>query len=387
MGFTAAELFRDFEGSPATVSRSLRQLFETDRVGFIDQCTEVLKQGTRTPLAVFLLRVIGGDPHALERFTDPAHFTFEQSLELIRALMGTHETIPPRLLALLISEHHAVRDAWHDMRILEVATKCCDFRALLPSLTSLTRHQDTRIRSKAALLFARVTDNVCLVEERLRDPDERVRAAVVEGLWGKKSPSARLVLLRALRDTEHRVAANAAVGLYRAGDLASIPALRAMVERAEAPFQAAALWAMGETGDPRFIRDASAAMRISTQSVRGNAVRSLVRLRNVDAQRSVLPPLQVEARLVNNSLRVEVRTADRSPVTDIPDTAFIVEGQGGAAELSVDSVTCRVPTEPSDANDCDPVPWYEIAFGGPAASPLVVTVNLDAGKGQRRLCG
>ncbi len=64
---------------------------------------------------------------------------------------------------------------------------------------------------------------------------------------------AKLVFERAAEDPHHRVAANALVGLYQQGDPASVAGLAGMIRRPDLASRAAAAWAMGRIGDPRFI--------------------------------------------------------------------------------------------------------------------------------------
>jgi hypothetical protein len=88
--------------------------------------------------------------------------------------------------------------------------------------------------------------------EFLDDPDPRVRANAVESIWNTPGTFPLQFFHKAARDPHHRVAANALVGLYLAGEVSALGSLIGMTGSPNPLFQAAAVWAMGRTGDERF---------------------------------------------------------------------------------------------------------------------------------------
>lgn len=138
------------------------------------------------------------------------------------------------------------------MRLLDILEEVADCKRILPSLLSLRRAPDPRVRSKVVLMIARSNRSAGWAKKCLADPDPRTRASAVEGLWHNGSGDARDVLQAAARDRNNRVAANALFALHRLGDPSTVAQLVRM-GRSDAPlFRASAAWAMGETGDPRF---------------------------------------------------------------------------------------------------------------------------------------
>jgi hypothetical protein len=101
----------------------------------------------------------------------------------------------------------------------------------------------------------------------------------VEALWSFDAEDARPLLTNAARSKTPRVAANAAVGLYRVGDLASFKLLFAMAGHEDTARRTSAAWAMGETGDPRFLPFLAAWYAHSAGSERLNILQSLGRIR------------------------------------------------------------------------------------------------------------
>jgi hypothetical protein len=72
-------------------------------------------------------------------------------------------------------------------------------------------------------------------------------------MWDVDTAEAPALLWKAARDPHHRVAANASLGLYRLGEPGGIKRLIEMSHRDSAEFRAAAVWAMGECRDARFV--------------------------------------------------------------------------------------------------------------------------------------
>jgi hypothetical protein len=127
--------------------------------------------------------------------------------------------------------------------------------------------------------------------------------------------------------------ANGAVGLYRAGDLASIGLLRGMVRCLVPPFQAAGLWAMGQTEDPRFLNEIRAYLPSGSGDVRRNALRALVRIGDAGKRRRTSPPLRVSAALDGSNLYAAVWSAADPSTMVLPDTAYSVWDSRGALDI------------------------------------------------------
>lgn len=124
---------------------------------------------------------------------------------------------------------------------------------LLPLLAPLRESEDPKIRARMALLLGRITRAQDWFQTLEHDPDPRVRANVVESLWSVEGASSLACFERGLQDAHHRVVANALVGLYLQGSTAGVNGLVRLAQHNESPFRAAATWAMGRTGDTRFL--------------------------------------------------------------------------------------------------------------------------------------
>jgi hypothetical protein len=139
------------------------------------------------------------------------------------------------------------------LRILEVLSVTCGQSCWNSFQVELMAYPDKVVRSKAALLIGKSTRNVAWIARRLLNRDPRVQASAVEALWGLDAEEVKPHYLAALKSTNNRVAANAALGLYLSGDATAIPTLFEMLRRPDPLFRLSALWAMGETRDERFL--------------------------------------------------------------------------------------------------------------------------------------
>jgi hypothetical protein len=104
-----------------------------------------------------------------------------------------------------------------------------------------------------ALLLGRITRAHDWFHALEQDEDPRVRANVVESLWSVGGESSSLCFARGLQDPHHRVVANSLVGQYLQGDTSAVSGLVQMTQHQDAVFRAAAAWALGRTGDTRFL--------------------------------------------------------------------------------------------------------------------------------------
>ncbi len=208
-------------------------------------------------------------------------------------------------------------------------------RALAGVASLAAQEADVRTRARLALAWGKAALIERLGEGWLEDGEARVRANAVESLWGRGDPEALEIFRRKLADGHQRVEANAAVGLYLAGESEAVAALWSMAQSAEAGRRAAAAWAMGRTGDERFL-PLLQAMR------RGHPLPVLVARNVVKAQQRIQTvrewprgEVTVEAKVLAGPgpLRVEVRVrhADGRAVEGLRPVDFCMEVNGAPA--------------------------------------------------------
>ena len=216
---------------------------------------------------------------------------------------------------------------------------------ILPVAAALLRHPNRHVRSKTALVIGRMRKSYAWVDQRLSDPDPRVRANAVESLWGASTEGARAVFLSAIADSDNRVAGNAIVGLYRLGDAASIGLAEALGTAADLRRRATGAWIMGRTGDTRFVSFLGQMVTDKDPHVRGNVFHALTRLKAARERQAHAERLNVIAlpQTIPGAPILTVRVEDGAgaSVRGLLPTAFALTAHG-APVLQYDVHECNL---------------------------------------------
>jgi hypothetical protein len=203
-----------------------------------------------------------------------------QALSLARAARDVDPQAEADIARELAAAAEPSGDWGRAQRLMEILSQISDGTRILPWLMRLLRHSDPYLRSKAVLLVGRGSRGVkSEVRKSLAEPDARVRANAVEALWGIDTEEVRELLRAALRDGNNRVVGNALLSLYRLGDCSVAPDLLEMAGHASAAFRATAAWAIGETGDPRFLAVLARMLNDPSAATRRRAFASLGRMK------------------------------------------------------------------------------------------------------------
>ncbi len=353
-------LAQEFASKPTFATRRFRELCDGDSSEALDSFIRALCVLPESPGANHLIRLAVNEPRILSRSVDPGCLPSADAIQLVAKMQAIDPHTDVRLLQLLLDS----TDAYCSPRLLEIVAEVSDGNRIRILLPRLLRHADARVRSKAALLIRRFSQNRGWLDQTLDDADPRVRANAIEALWGIESSSALRVFRTAAKEEHVRVAANGIVGLHRAGDLDAARLASSMARHCVANFRAAAAWAMGECQDARFLAVLGQMLEETEGPVRRNALRATVRIRKMIANLRAQGELQVSANLDHDNLAVGVRAADGSHVPALPATAFVVEG------------TEIVAVHRSNKS-------YKIALHDPQPLPMRVAVYAACGVGEQ----
>lgn len=235
----------------------MRQLIEEDCDRFADGALNELRSPHHSPGHQYALTLLVSNNLIMKRLCDPDQLATPDAIRLARQISsGIDSLLDMKLIRQLLPQNGsppAVTGEAQSLRILDLVDAISDGGRVMALLTQLLRHPSPKVRSKVSLLIGRINRNLTWVEQRLLEPDSRVRANSVEALWGLESREACEMFRRALADPDNRVAGNGAVGLYQAGETDSVPAMVGMLSHSDPRFRATAVWAMGQTEDPRFL--------------------------------------------------------------------------------------------------------------------------------------
>jgi HEAT repeat protein len=166
------------------------------------------------------------------------------------------------------------------LRGLEVLDVLIEDNKLFTVMRPFLRSSLPQVASKAVLIVGSRYNSFAWVRSMLDDPDERVRANLIESLWKRREPEAEAILVDALRDRDHRVAANAVYGLSLIGSKEFIGGLDLLIASHKPAFRRAAVWVIKRNAAP------DAALRIRMlihdpeESVRRAAFKALGPLRD-----------------------------------------------------------------------------------------------------------
>lgn len=286
-----------FSVAPLRNGKRMRDLLRSDFEGFRTAAVTVLREpgdirGCRYLVTLLwtheLLIPILGD------FTLPK----ELNISIGRTAAKVDTQLHIRLIQFLVTAMLEGREVDEQSvnRLLEVLGSVTDGFGIQGFLRQMLQHPNPRIRSKVTLLVGNGEQGIRAIRKLLLDPEEdpRVRANAVEALWSYQQNDVLEVFRDLLRDFNNRVAGNAALGLYLAGNPESISAIREMAAHPDRRFRDTALWVMGKTEDPRFLPFIGRQLGEATGDLRKSVFRSLAAIKRASAAREKQVPLALQ---------------------------------------------------------------------------------------------
>jgi hypothetical protein len=252
-------LIDDAEASSAVLKRDMRRLLEKDPPGFLQSACRILKVRSERPGVASMLDLLWSSPVLLGSLSDPAMLPLPAAIRFAKRWVAFDPMLDIKLLSIgfpsVEADGDSVAEGVGSKRALEIVCEMPPNRHLLQPLARLLRSPDPFVRSKVALMYARASDNPEWVRKMLADPEVRVRANAVEGLWETKAASAGAAFKEAALDPDHRVQINALLGLHYIGDTSVN--LRAALEKiagaSSAVVRASAAFAMGRMMDVSYV--------------------------------------------------------------------------------------------------------------------------------------
>jgi hypothetical protein len=226
-----------------------------------------------------LCKALLASPEFLAFLANPKNFSRIQLRIICRALMSVEPCLDARLACAVAGTDEDEADPAVVLHVLSVLDSLSPGGRLVMPLRRLQRDAGPLVASKVALMFGRRVQNPEWAARLMAEGgDERVRANVIESLWGSASFQARKTLLDALHDPYNRVVGNALLGLHMLGDKTVPEHLERMIRDDRANFRSTAAWVMGRTGDQRYGPELEAALTDPDPGVRKSAVRALAAL-------------------------------------------------------------------------------------------------------------
>ena len=218
---------------------------------------------------------------------------------------------------------------------------------LVPGVLKILKHHNPKVRSKAALFIGSRTQNLAWAASRTQEYDARVRANILESLFGINSDFVHQIFRNNIGDENNRVAGNAVLGLYLVGDCSSIPLIFDLMRHPDARFRNTCAWIMGRTGDPRFSQSISEMINDCDEVVRAQAFKGLSEIRKALRAQASRPELRsriIKVTAETPSLITTVCHDTKLPVQGIPATGFVLRSGSPLKHVrhfSVEEYDCR----------------------------------------------
>lgn len=337
MGSSFASLVEGFTDNPVASGKLLQRLFLDDPKQFLIDALPLLRSAPDTQGFYYILALLHSQNLILKNLCDPLLFNKKESIALARRMSRVEPLFDMKLIKLLLANQElpALKEKEQEtqtvagLRLLEIMSEVSDRgRSLL--LAQLLHHSNPQVRSKAALLVGKTTQDVKWVSQRMNETDSRIRANAVEALWGLESEECRQVFLEALEDPANRVVGNGVLGLYRLGVPSAVGSMVSMVNHPDDGFKKTGFWVIGESGDVRFLSILARLMRESSPSIRSYVFRAFARLKQKRSLLAAMPGLRLQA-LMNSiepggfrELGLSVRSTEGNSVIGLKPTQFVI---------------------------------------------------------------
>jgi HEAT repeat protein len=320
-----------FPANRASAVGKVQRLRSRDPLGILLAAVQLLEAADENSQNLeHAVGLLGSGSLLAELFMNPQVWSLEAAVALAKKLQAVEPRLDLRLVRQVLGKVGSVDSIAKDdaLRLLGLIDAISDCSVLASYLIQFQRHPNDRVRSKAALMLGRSNSNPGRVESLLASDDDRIRANAVESLWGQSSKPARQLFLSAARDSSGRVVANALLGLFRAGDKNALARLGQLANASDPMMRCSGAWAMGETGDQRFVEVLQVLVQDPSAAVRENAEESRQKLA---AQVTVTPSGS------SSDAKADPSPADSTVITgaELRPEGELKNGQAKSAEPAV----------------------------------------------------
>jgi hypothetical protein len=271
-----------FPAQPLTRGREMRDMLEQSPADFCAAAVDILGGEDSERVKRYLVALLWTHNLLLPCLLNPS--IPANRAEVIALLVRKVDPQLPAKLVGFVLERTEMEPPECLERVLRLLKSMPDAASFRPLLTPLLRHPNARIRSKVALLAGEGNRNRTWFERRMLEDDPRVRANAIESAGAVMSEDLRSLFQTATLDSNNRVVGNALIALYRLGDADAVASLHELISRPDPAFRATAVWAMGETGDTRFLPVLAKILSDSNEPARSAAFRAIRKLRGRESK-------------------------------------------------------------------------------------------------------
>lgn len=270
-------MIEQFARDPVRVGKAMRDALNEDAGGFAEAVARApnpsaVDRGFR--YALILLRDSG---LLVPVLASPATTSFAQALKILRVAIESDRNFANSMLDALVSRSE-LQSGESVLRILDLIAQCPEHVSNWRRVSRLGDHGDSRVRSKCSSLLARFNFQERRVVTSFEEAEPRERANLLEALWDANPARTAGLVEQALTDSNNRVAGNACLALYRAGNPRAMSNLAEMLHSEAREFRVTAAWVMGQLRDRRFAGLLRNAAGSDDPVLRRTAIRALTHL-------------------------------------------------------------------------------------------------------------
>jgi hypothetical protein len=285
----ALTVLREFDENPVRAGRELRSAFRADCSAFLAALlNETVFAGSDRGFR-FAIDLLVSNDMVIPAIATPSVTSFVQGLRLTRYMLETDGNFLNALLTALMTRQD-LADPACTVRVLDLVSECATQLANWRSLIRIHSDGNDEVKSRCAALLARYRFRDEAGIERFRRSDPRIRANIIQTLWGVSQDHANVILEVAVQDEDNRVAGNACLALYNSGDTRALVHLAEMLVSPEPRKRITAAWVIGQCRDGRFASRLLEALRGDLPALRRRSITSLARLEAIPAAGASAPP-------------------------------------------------------------------------------------------------
>jgi hypothetical protein len=224
---------------------------------------------------------------SLAQVCDPNLGTFEDAVRRARLCRERSDQFDVKLSAYLqtqcLAEHLQIPAILRGLEVLDTITEPDH---LLRVLRCFLRLGVPQVASKCVLMLGRRCPSPDWMKHVMAEGDDRVRANLIESLWGRAEvEDVQPILQDALRDGHHRVAANAAYGLFLCGHDDHRSGIELLISSRSPEYRRAGIWVIKTIGGGEAVIRVKPLIGDSDALVRRAAFAALVTLRQQTGRR------------------------------------------------------------------------------------------------------
>jgi HEAT repeats len=285
----ALTVLRDFEENPVRAGRELRSALRTDGGAFLSALlNETVFAGNDRGFR-FAIDLLVSSDMVIPAIATPSSTSFVQALRLTRYMLEADGNFLNALLTALMTRQD-LADPACTVRVLDLISECATHLANWRSLIRIHSDGDAEIKARCAALLARYRFRDEDGLERFRRSDPRIRANIIQTLWGVSQDQANAILQVAVQDEDNRVAGNACLALYNSGDTRALLHLAEMLSSPDPKKKVTAAWVIGQCRDGRFASRLLEALRGDLPALRKRSITSLAKLEAIPSAGAASAP-------------------------------------------------------------------------------------------------